>query len=132
MSAFVVSDNHINALLAYANLNDTKVYINDGERSYSISFCDTTELQSAAEALKSQNVKSVAYRYQEPPADASITFRFVPEISHIQAVKACDCLNYQSCETPDYEHTAACQIIRTIRETAIHNLIGYKEAAWEL
>ncbi len=50
----------------------------------------------------------------------------------VEIIKACDCYDYQSCETPDWKDTEAYAIMQMLRKRAIYSLPGYEEAAWEI
>jgi hypothetical protein len=41
-------------------------------------------------------------------------------------LKQCKCYDYQTCETADWEETAAFSIVRSIKEEAISHLPGYE------
>jgi hypothetical protein len=45
-------------------------------------------------------------------------------------ISCCDCLRYQSCETDDYEQTAAYKVLDAIRESAIRQLVKLADAPW--
>jgi hypothetical protein len=66
--------------------------------------CDPCVAQEVADALKRENIKSVNYRYRERTrfkkcdlsgADLGVTPAEVLELI--------ECLDYQSCEHPDYQ-----------------------------
>ena len=59
-------------------------------------------------------------------------YRIDVVIRALQALKACDCYDYQAGETPDYNSTPAHDIISQIRQFAIMALPGYEAAAWEI
>lgn len=95
--------------------------------------------------LHAENVRSVRYRYPDapeselpgmhdesgallPPGD----FWPVHNIDPVLVLKACDCYDYQACETPDYDETPAAALVRAIRRAAIAELPGYDAAPWEI
>ena len=43
----------------------------------------------------------------------------------------CSCLEYQSCESPDWRETLAYRLILAIKDAAIRALPGYDDAPWE-
>ena len=131
MSAYIVEERVIAEL--------AKVYAN---RLY-MGF-DASRRDNAARTLAEENIRSIRYRY--PDADE---MEMVPEgfveacvelatieskisYSPVELLKAADCLDYQSCETPDWESTRACEILNEIRLILIKRLPGYEEAAWGL
>lgn len=144
MSAFVVSHKHINTLLSYANRqrNPLHFYLS-GEVVLRADQVD--DLQRAAEILLAENYRSVYARYPDTrhnpskipglvaEAGKDITFNFVlGDVSAVQILKACQCYDYQACETEDYDQSDAKRIIDRLQSEAIHRLSGYEEAKWEI
>jgi hypothetical protein len=99
-----------------------------------------------ADTLYRENVRSVSYRYPNsgrddlpgPIADAGfvdVTNRDLCNggyisIKAVSVLKSCDCLEYQSCETPDYKQSVAYALLSAIRRAAIRSLPGYDDAPW--
>jgi hypothetical protein len=122
MSAFVVSDDHIDALLTFAAKDDSRTR------------------DAIGTILLQENVRSVCHRYR----DATITkvnykfkpysaFAIMPEMKKLAWVlKLCDCFDYQACETADYDQSEAHGIIEDIRQQAINLLPFYHDAPWGL
>lgn len=131
MSAWVVSHDHIDALLTFTK-----------DRTM-----DRTE---TGRLLLKENVRSVAHRYPgdseaDLPGKCGETadgykFRYFEPFSPAAnmpaakkaawVLKACQCFDYQSCETDDYEQSAAWKIIRSIESEAIMSLPHYEQAPW--
>lgn len=120
MSAFIVTHAHINALVTWANEHIT------GNPDY----CDP---QRIGRILWDENRRSVAYRYKEPVSTPE-PFEWRPfdakPLTLAGVIKAVECLEYQSCETPDYDTREAARILRTIKGEAISRLPGYRNAEW--
>lgn len=116
MSAFIVSDNHINTLATLAGL-----------------YVTGTDPKAAAQLLYKANVDSVNHRYDDnEPTEYN---RYKPanvDLSPAQIIKACNCFDYQACELDDYESGAAAKLVDKVRAHAIRNVPGYEEASWEL
>jgi hypothetical protein len=55
-----------------------------------------------------------------------------PRLNPVSILKLCDCLEYQSCETEDYNETVAYRLLNVIRRAAIRILPGYDDAKWEI
>jgi hypothetical protein len=97
-------------------------------------------LTEVGKLLLLQNIVSVEWRYWEPVNNQQVdAFTFVPytkPVSLIQALKLCECLDYQSCETDDYFDTHAYkklqQIAQRITSTLITTLPGYDDAEWSI
>lgn len=55
------------------------------------------------------------------------------DLTTIEVLKACDCLEYQSCEDGHYFTSDAFRLLSWIRKQAVDDLPGYKDAnGWEL
>lgn len=127
MSAFVVSDNHINTLVTFGKLHRCRVYI--GNPTTHLDFFDQPDL--IARILYKANVDSVNYRYREHEPAASFKYKTAGVYAKpIEIIKACDCFDYQACEVPDYDNTAAAKLIDSVRRAAIRALPGYDGASW--
>lgn len=128
MSAFIVTDSHINALVRYASRH--KVGVSYGATVMRLNAFDNE--QAVAEILLGENVKSVNYRYRDNEV-MSITYdRGAPILTAIQAIKAAQCLRYQSCEHPEFENSLADKFIEAIIADAIPRLEGYDTAQWAI
>jgi hypothetical protein len=129
MSAFVVSNDHIDALLTFAI--DKRASYNINESCGRMSFAETTATEIGRVLLR-ENERSVNQRYQENDAGIadSYEWRRFPNrrLTPVNILKACSCFDYQACETDDYEESVAHRIIDAIRHTAIGSLPGYNDA----
>lgn len=119
MSAFVCSDKHIGGLARfYAEHNGR------GAREWDEDF------RWAFKTLMDENIRSVCHRYGESPAEhrytvTQATFDESPEIADpVQILGMVQCLDYQSCETPDWEQSRAWRLLRQIESIAIGKLPG--------
>jgi hypothetical protein len=128
MSAFIVSDTHINALVRYASRHNVRAFYGNPLAMFKVKDNE----QAAAELLLAENVKSVNYRYRDNEV-MSITYDFAaPILTAIQAIKAVQCLRYQSCECDDFEESIAFKLIEAIIADAIPRLEGYESAQWAI
>ena len=139
MSAFVVGHDHIDGLLTWA-IDAGAGYSAPSGNYTRITAEDATQI---GRWLLEENERSVGYRYpntDELPGtigQSSGGYHFrrwpLPGLSALAVLKACDCFDYQACETSDYRHTLAAAIIDGIRHNAIHKLPGMSDApGWEL
>lgn len=134
MSAYIV-DERVIAELA-------KVYATPPHRGFI-----WERLEEAARVLAEQNMRSVCYRYDDAVEAGMIPDDFVKGCIEaarrlgdtgasgytvVELLKAADCLEYQSCETSDWESTAAFKTLSRIRSILIQRLPGYDEAEWGL
>lgn len=138
MSAYLCDDRHVNALISFAAQQENGsglTYYFNGE---SIRVQSDHECQKAAEVLKAENLRSLAARYEDTDTlkEQPITFErnffmsWQPLKLAVQILKACDCYDYQACESDDYEQTEAHALVDGIRSRAIGSLPGYEEAEW--
>ena len=125
MSAFIVSNKHIEALVTSGGPRPLQYHFN-GEW-HPISYNE----QKAGQILLNENIRSVETRYNstEIPTTFILT-ELTNNYTAIEIVKLCDSLDYQSCETDDWLTTEAYAILQAIRENAIRALPGYVEAPW--
>ena len=150
MSAYICNPEHIGILAAYAAVNDCAIY--RWRMSDSI-----LTAQNVAKGLALENIRSVAHRYPddkdgERPGpclkDADIIEACQIYAGHfakrlggvivmaedvlepVQVLKLVRSLDYQSCETDEWEMTLAAQQLRWISGEAISRLDGYEDADW--
>ena len=128
MSAFIVSNRHIDTLAAYAAYLHTSYWHNGRHHSMA-------DPQHTAALLFAANVKSVNHRYDDNTPTDGYVYSHTPPATGVPAVgiiKACNCLEYQSCEPDDWEESEARAALDTIRHAAACRLPGYEDAAWEI
>lgn len=128
MSAYLCNDEHFDALATWATRRphfETFRYRFNGE-------WHTPDAAKIATTLHAQNVRSVNHRYKEHESP-SYRYQSVPLdcISATDILMACDGLEYQSCETPDWEETEAFAILRAIRSRAIR-VVTEKSKCWSI
>lgn len=129
MSAYVVSPDHITALLAGFAAQ---------RRLRSNTPLSNEELTEIGQQLLLENCRSVAYRYDIAVDACWQYYRFNPKYAFnppvrltSQLLKLCDCLEYQSCERDDWYGSAAFRKLNEIRSVLISSLPGYEEGSWE-
>ncbi len=123
MSAFLVSDLHINVLVAWARREQLSWNTREG-----------LTYEDVAQELRSENERSYNYRYQEdghqPVKYESVALPM--DVPAAAIIKMCDCYEYQSCEHPEWKESRARAIVGSIRQAAVCKLPGYREAPWGL
>lgn len=145
MSAFLCLPEHIQAITRYAVANGILYDVDPF---------------TLATVLAKENIRSVEYRYPDVKGHAARDFFTVPyasneayiaacgepwkpgvprlpvesDLSPVEAVKLVDSLEYQSCETPDWENTEAYKWLNAIARRAARRIdpAGYDKAAWAL
>lgn len=132
MSAFLVNDFHINALVSWAadkaGPNIVSYYWGGRRRNI------RGDEARIASVLWAENVRSVNSRYNECDQAHGFRFKREPRAYEMQPgviLGALHCLEYQSCESSDWDQSEAFAIIRGIERAAIRMVKGY-EGAWEL
>jgi len=104
MSCFIVSDFHINVIVAFAD----KVN------------CLPCAPELAAQLLAEANCNAFLSRYKErndlPPFEYSV--EDLTDICPVQIFKACNCLSYQCSDAEDWYDSAACAILKAIEGAA--------------
>ena len=132
MSAFVVTHGHINFLVNAAMKGDFP-RIKPG---------DDKEADRVGNMLWKENRRSVAERYPRCgpdslpgtiPSESEYvhSYTYAP-VTPVQVMKACDCLNYQSCERDDWEESEACKFLTRLRESWSRKVAGYDDAEWAI
>lgn len=104
----------------------------------SIPYCDWTA-QNIGTMLFEENRKSVAHRYPSEPSMASAPPYEWHEPCHVrwneselvvQVLKTIVCLEYQSCEHPEWDSSPAARWLDRLRSEAITHLPGWDAAEW--
>ena len=129
MSAFIVSNDHINALVRFASVYDLGYYHSASETHVRVPGNEDI----VAQMLLDENVRSVNFRYGDTAQADRISYDInAPRLTAVQTIKAAACLEYQSCETSGWTDSEAKALLDSIRSEAIAQLPGYAEAAWSL
>lgn len=132
MSAWVVDRAHIDVLIAYGlstPADKVRWRQADGEdgalRFGELTYANATEI---GRLLWQENVASVCFRYESDTADEyAEVFDYVYRdpghlLAHGEALRACHCLGYQSCEHDGWETSEAKAIIDALESKAAHSL----------
>lgn len=128
MSAFTVSEKHIQSIMMYAKTSEITSYYYGGE-----SRMIAGREKELGQLLWDANYHSVnsLYDIKETAPKYHVPFRTF-ETFPVQIIKACNCLDYQSCEFDEWKTSEAYALLQTIREEAIQNIPGYNKADWEI
>lgn len=99
-----------------------------------------------ADTLFQENIRSVRTRYpndkrDDLPGPCILPLHMIVQTSHfndcrwvldqVAILGMCAGLEYQSCETEDWEQTVAHRLLRAIEKAAIRALPGYDKAPWD-
>lgn len=147
MSAFIVSKEHIDYLVHAA------LAVNATWRGFSYFHegtwhkVDHKTADATGRMLWAENVASVSHRYWGAEPDElpgpvgvdreTIAMYTCPPLSQkrfnpVVALKAIDCLDYQSCEHDGWKTSAAFAFCDYLRGALISMLPGYDDAPWEI
>lgn len=136
MSAFIVGREHIWAIVeSWAGVVAT----------YGRSRPDWDVLAETGQMLWDECKRSVKYRYSERddgllPGPIGCDFKYgtheidmdKPNYTVPQILKACHCLEYQSCEHPGWEDSNAKKFLDELCSSLSRRVDGYEEADWEI
>lgn len=134
MSSYLVNPEHIGALAAFAVQHDAVSRPLHGS-------CGFDSARYVARLLAEENVRSVHCRYPARKDEQHEAFYLSaedwaehyyfnpPNVSPLGIISMCRCLDYQSCDTSDWDDTPACKQLTIIQDAAITALPGYKEAS---
>lgn len=116
MSCYVCSDLHIATIATqYSNLVGAT----------------PEDTQRVADLLLAINIASVNYRYDEDePIEPCSLDEVAPDVSFPDLVALCECLDYQSCELPDYTNPLLSAITDQFKANC--GLYSTKSALWSI
>jgi hypothetical protein len=119
MSAYVVSDNHISALVG--------AMANNGVFTPS-----SAEIKRVGQLLLDANIDSVANRYDEvgEVREFVLTKEFLHRKEPIYYLKAAECYESQTENIPGWRETEASNLIESLRGQLIRKLPGYDQIKW--
>ena len=138
MSAWVISQTHLDLIVSVAV--DLKLFaaLNEGQETH-ITADNATQF---GQMLWAENVRSVVTRYRlgadnaehQAYLKAVSAYRFhqFQGVKPIAAVKLIACLDYQACETDDYQTTLSAQVLQRLLLLLPANVKGaaYEAAPW--
>ena len=128
MSAFIVNSSHISALVRWASRARVCVYHGNPTRRLDIAGNE----QETCDILLAENITSYNYRYNETVEEQMVYDPCATSLRPIDVIKACHCLEYQSCEHPEWEGSTTKAIVTAIEAGATRALPGYDDAPWEI
>ena len=134
MSVFIVSPEHINVLLdaalRYTDEIGMTVYTTDGQALA----IDRANRDQVGQMLLDTNAASAGARHEETPElyiySYTTPVRFDWEA--VDVLKAISCYEYQACEAPGWERSAARAFCEGLRRAVTPALPGYTDAPWEI
>lgn len=127
MSAFHVSDDHINILLSWARKHNPIVRVGDVR----FDLTQSEDYWRVGAVLRDANNASMYARYGDQPEDFLPKTVSVAHLEAIDIVSGCDCFDYQACEYDGWKNSGAKDVIDQIRNAASRRVEGYGRF-WEL
>ena len=119
MSAYVVGDKHINALVTWAA--DKRVYYWDEAAGCSRHIAEYPAHRRSSCAMRTSVASTPATARDEPAGVIAFRRELLPlpaRKAAAQIVQACRCYAYQTCETPDHRTTEAWIAMEAIEHAA--------------
>lgn len=134
MSAFILSNAHLSAVIGYACRKNIRFSCEiPGTLGFTSCAVAGNEDEIFAE-LASQNARSVGHRYalEDDEVASGSYILTAPKLSAIEVIKAAQCIDYQSCEHPEWSTSKAKRFIDAVVSSAISDLPGYGDAKWSI
>lgn len=134
MSAFLLPNNHTNALLSFAKakLRGRRLYA----KAHAFNLDNDDEYELAGKTLRDANELSLRARYPSNCEDSFKEYPYKAEVVPIKnlrdedIINAVDCFHYQSCEHFDYYNSLAYFITEAIKSLAVDSLVRDKPKVW--
>lgn len=146
MSAFLVCDEHIRALVEVARTGPADVGVAEWNRYGTLEWYTREggtphghrlDPDMAAAMLAQENLRSIRRRYGDDEPSRHDCPQVVPHRAPrdmptlVEALKAIACYEYQACETTDWEDSEAYAFCRALQDRLCARLPGYEKAPWE-
>ena len=155
MSAFEVSDTHIDILVSAALQRDRYGYTlswyfgevpgtypgealpsgEDYEAALKRTKREVTDdnAETWGAALLAENRRSVNHRYDEDEIETPYVFtQYDGQFNPVAVLRAISCYEYQSCEHPEWKTSEARAFCAALTDRMIGILPGYDKAPWEI
>ena len=134
MSAFILCKKSIDALVYAATARDHDRY--DLKHKF-VFYSNGARFELTADEfgqrLVDQNYASINDLYRDSKKPYLYQYENHPDFRNLKSVdflKLCDCYDYQSCETKDYDNSFISDAMFSLRKRLISTLPGYDEAEW--
>lgn len=139
MSAFLCSQDHLNLIVNSTPIPSENMFnllLQENLRSLAARYGKGTDQDCASDyAFEEISPRDLISRvYSETDSSVSLYPALKKELTEERVIaqirKACDCFDYQACETDDYKETLAARLIDLIRDTYPENDKLENEALW--
>lgn len=131
MSCYLVSDDHINAMISWAQWNNVEFRVKIGFEP-----ACRVDYDFVRQELRKTNEKSYQTRYAHRD-DISMEHEPVigksgPALPAIEILKLCACYDYQACEFDGWKTSDAKAFVQYLRNEVTRALPGYEQAPWSI
>lgn len=128
MSCFVVSNEHICAIVSFAS---KQRWLRYGRGENSLKLNDTKAIDKVCKALKNRNVQSFNFRYdgrysEEVTPDITFNGDF-KDLPAMQIVRLVECLSYNCSDHPEFANSDEEIFLESVKNNAIRRLPGYND-----
>lgn len=135
MSAFMVSDAHIDVLIdcakQFARASRHELRWHFGNPSTWNALRDGENETEVGRMLLGENARSVAHRYREAQDPAALTYVYHAtgraQYSPGEALKTLGCFSYQACECDDWAQTEAHAFCEALKDMILHVAVPYPD-----
>jgi len=141
MSAFAVSNAHIDALLTAGLDQGTHGYFRwywpeltaEEEAEEHLHELRIETANQVGAMLVAEYYRSVNHRYHEDNEPEPYVYaRCRQRLAPVALLKAVDCYEYQSCEHPEWKRSQARAFCQALRGALVRDLRGYAQARWHI
>lgn len=138
MSAYIVSEDHINVIVSYFvdHRHGEGLWHKLNDRYDSLTM---ENAPAVAYELYRENVRSVNGRYNDTNSDEMYQFKYLPHVKDVyteaEIAGALDGLEYQSCESDDYQTTEAYGLLNAMRKNLLSRIASRElgdETVWSI
>jgi len=147
MSSFICDRNHIRYIVAATQNPEIfpkfmHLSWEFGDQHREVRHGDLEAAAKLGQMLWDENIRGVSHRYPGEstdtlPGPCRESFKFTErdvqtdrKIDPVQLLKSLSCLEYQSCDRPEFKDSEAAHVIERMRGSAICALKGYDRAEW--
>ena len=133
MSAFVVNNDHISAMveLAVGRGASTDAVYWDEKGDGHPERVQREDFDRIGQLLLDENVRSVNARYKTDDVGVFVDAPFLQGATPVEGLKLVVCYEYQSCEHPEWEQSAAFRLCEAITRKLVRQVPGFEDAPWE-
>lgn len=130
MSAFIVTDATINAILAFAVAHKAYFYTDHFPGKYA---SERGVAAMAGQVIVNENYRAVNHRYGEASQPHALRYDSRAKVLRpVEVLKLIGCVEYQLDGQDDWKQTEAYALLQAVKDCAIRELPGYEAATRDL